>query len=331
VEKNRIMRKFLITRILYMILTLIVFITLCFFLFRLLPGDPTALVISPILQPEYQAVLKAQFGLDKPLYIQYCLYFKNLMRGGLGISFIYRAPVIKIIRSKIFNTLILMGLGMTLCLIIGILGGTVMAWLRGSKLDSGLIIFSLAFRSTPIFWSGMLILLLFGYKLGWFPVGRMHTPGYDAFTFWGQYFNVDFLKHLILPLSTLTLYYLASPLLVMRNSMLEVLHADFVELAIAKGLHPLRVMYHHAARNALLPVVTLISLMVGYSVGGQVLLETIFSWPGMGKEIVDAVNSNDYPMAQGAFLFLGATVISMNFIADVLYCYLDPRIKYGEE
>jgi len=325
------MRRFLITRILYMILTVFVFITICFFLFRMLPGDPTALVISPILMPESQEALMAQFGLDKPLYIQYYLFFKNLLKGDLGISFIYRAPVIKIIEDKILNTLILMGLSMTLCLIIGILGGTIMAWRRGSKLDSGFIIFSLAFRSTPIFWSGMLILLLFGYKLGWFPVGRMHTPGYGAFNIWDQYFNLDFLRHLILPLSTLTLYYLASPLLVMRNSMLEVLHADFVELAIAKGLHPLQVMYHHAARNALLPVITLISLMVGYSVGGQVLLETIFSWPGMGKEIVDAVNSNDYPMAQGAFLFLGATVISMNFVADVLYCYLDPRIKYGEE
>jgi len=325
------MRKFLITRILYMILTLFIFVTLCFFLFRMLPGDPTALVISPILMPEAQAALKAQFGLDKPLHIQYYLYFKNLLKGDLGISFIYRTPVINIIKGKILNTLILMGLGMLLCLIIGILGGTVMAWLRGSKLDTGAIIFSLAFRSTPEFWSGMLILLVFGYKLEWFPVGRMHTPGFEAFGFWDQYFNVDFLKHLILPLTTLTLYYLASPLLVMRNSMLEVLHTDFVELAIAKGLHPLRVMYQHAARNALLPVVTLISLMVGYAVGGQVLLETIFSWPGMGKEMVDAVNSNDYPMAQGAFLFLGATVISMNLLADVLYCYLDPRIQYGEE
>jgi peptide/nickel transport system permease protein len=201
----------------------------------------------------------------------------------------------------------------------------VMAWRRQGPLDTAGTVMALIFQSAPPFVTGILLLMVLSYRLDLFPTGGMFTPGAAR-----AFLSGDFLHHLVLPTITVSLYYLATPMLIMRDSMLEVMGSDFIELAKAKGLAPHVVMIKHAARNALLAVVTVASLMVGFAIGGQVLVETVFSWPGMGKLMVEAASSHDYPVAQGTFLVLAALVIFLNLLADISYCYLDPRIKLGK-
>ena len=310
-----------------MVVTVWVVISIIFFLFRLMPSEPTALIIGPALQPEAQNALKIAWGLDKPLHTQYLLFWKNLFQGEFGISFRSQQPVITMLRGKIWNTVILMGVSMGLSLVLGTAIGTVLAWKRGTIVDISGILVSLGFRSAPEFWTGMILLGIFSYNLHWLPIGKMHTVGFIYNNFFEKYFNWDFIYHLFLPVFTMTIFYMATPMLVARNAILDVLHDDFIEMCHAKGLTDTRIMFRHAMRNALLPVVTITTLMVGFAIGGSVLLEKVFSWPGMGRELVDAVSSSDYPMVQATFFFLSILVVGANFLADVMYAYLDPRVK----
>lgn len=173
----------------------------------------------------------------------------------------------------------------------------------------------------------MLALMLFAYILKWVPAAGMRTPGYVGDTFVEKFLNLDFLFHLILPLLILTLNFMAEPILTMRNSMLETQGEDFIEMARAKGIGENKVIFNHWVRNALLPVVSIIPMMVGHIMGGEVLVETVFSWPGLGREMVNAVNAHDYPLAQASFLLLGVVVIGFNFLADLAYAILDPRVR----
>jgi peptide/nickel transport system permease protein len=185
-------------------------------------------------------------------------------------------------------------------------------------------------QSAPPFVTGLLLLMVLSYRLDLFPTGGMQTPGVALGKGLAIFLSADFLHHLVLPTITVSVFYLATPMLIMRDSMLEVMGSDFIELAKAKGLAPHVVMIKHAARNALMAVVTVASLMIGFAIGGQVLVETVFSWPGMGKLMVEAASSHDYPVAQATFLVLAALVIFLNLVADISYCYLDPRIKMGK-
>ena len=320
---------YILKRFALMVITLWVLITLVFFLFRLIPADPTALFIGPSLDAESQKQLHAQFGLDKSLPEQYVLYMANLFKGEFGISIRTNRQVLGMLSGKIINTLWMMGSSMSLALGLGIIFGTILAWKRGTGVDTGGIALFLALRSAPEFWLGMIFLVIFGFQLQWFPIGLMLTPGHTYAGFFDKYFSLDFVHHLFLPVFTMTIFYLATPMLVTRNSILDVLHEDFIEMAHAKGLSPKRIMFRYALRNALLPVVTIAPLMLGFAIGGQVLLEKVYSWPGMGRELVEAVSSMDYPVVQAAFLFLGSIVIIGNFLADILYMYLDPRVKVG--
>jgi peptide/nickel transport system permease protein len=320
---------YILKRFALMILTLWVLITLVFFLFRLIPADPTALFIGPSLDAASQKQLHKQFGLDKSLPEQYVIYMVNMFQGEFGISIRTNRPVLGMLSGKIVNTLWMMGTSMSFALGLGIIIGTILAWKRGTGVDTGGIALFLALRSAPEFWLGMILLVIFGFQLQWFPIGLMLTPGHTYTGFLDKYFSLDFLHHLFLPVFTMTIFYLATPMLVTRNSILDVLHEDFIEMAHAKGLSPKRIMFRYALRNALLPVVTIAPLMLGFAIGGQVLLEKVFSWPGMGRELVEAVSSMDYPVVQAAFLFLGSIVIIGNFLADILYMYLDPRVKVG--
>jgi peptide/nickel transport system permease protein len=189
-------------------------------------------------------------------------------------------------------------------------------------------VFVLFFRSAPTFWVGLMAIILFSAGLGWFPAQGMRTVGTPSGSFAQMFLNWDFLHHLILPSIVAALYFMATPLLVMRNSMLEVLSEDYVEMAHAKGIKPRKVLFRHAARNALLPVVTSGALFIGSAIGGQVLIEVVFSWPGLGREIVTAVTRRDYPLAQACFIIISTTVMVMNLVADLLYAALDPRISY---
>ena len=322
------MKRYLLRRIIETIILGFVVATILFALFRLMPGDPTALVISPALDDAVQLRLKQLFGLDKPLYQQYLIYLKNIVTLDWGISFTTQEPVFDILVYRFWNTVFLMGFGITIAFVAGLIGGVFMAWKRKSKFDSFMLISSLVFRSAPEFFLGMILLIIFAYGLRWFPIGLMHEVGYRADSFFQMYFNLDFLYHAFLPTLTAAIFYLATPLLIMRSSMLTTLGSDYIEIAIAKGISRTKVVFKHAARNALLPVVTVSSVMVGFAMGGQVMIETVFSWPGMGIAMVEAVRLNNYPVAQSSFLLMSMVVIVLNLVTDILYAYLDPRIRY---
>ena len=324
------MQEFIIRRILYTLLTLFGVATILFFMFRIVPGDPTAQVISPALDEVAQARLKEAYGLDKPLLVQYVLYLKNLVTLEWGRSFTSSRKVFDIMTYRFWNTIFLMGAAMCFVLVIGPALGMVMAWRRQGPLDVGGTIVALVFQSAPPFVSGLLLLMVLSYRLDLFPTGGMHTPGVTVGAGIAVFLSADFLHHLVLPTITVALYYLATPMLIMRDSMLEVMGSDFIELAKAKGLAPHVVMIKHAARNALMAVVTVSSLMIGFAIGGQVLVESVFSWPGMGQLMVEAASSHDYPVAQATFVVLAALVIFLNLVSDISYCYLDPRIKLGK-
>jgi peptide/nickel transport system permease protein len=313
-----------------MLMTILAVATILFILFRMVPGDPTAQVISPALDEAAQARLKQAFGLDKPLHVQYFLYLRNLVVLDWGRSFTSSRPVFDILVYRFWNTIFLMGAGMCFTLVVGVGMGMIMAWRRNSPLDVGSTVGALVLQSAPPFVTGILFLIILSYRLDLFPTGGMLTPGVRLSTGFGLLFNPDFIHHLILPTITVAFYYLATPMLIMRDSMLEVLGSDFIELAKAKGLAPHVVMIKHAARNALLPVLTVSSVLIGFAIGGQVIVEQVFSWPGMGQLMVEAASSHDYPVAQAAFLLLAVLTIVLNLVADISYCYLDPRIKMGK-
>jgi len=322
------MKAYVIRRLVQMGITLYVLTTILFFMFRLLPGDPTTMYIDAALPPESQEAILQQFGLDKPLEYQYVIYLFNVIRGEFGTSFYYHAPVSEIIPPRLLSTVLLMGSTIVLAFVFGVTFGTILAWKRGTRFEVGSLVTALTLRSAPQFWTGLMALIVFSYALKWFPSGGMHTPGQQFASMFAKYFNLDFLHHLILPSLVAASYYMASPMLIMRNSMLEVMGEDFIEMAKAKGLRERTVVFKHAMRNALLPVVTVLTLMIGFAVGGQVLIETVFRWPGMGREMVLAIQRHDFPMAQASFFMLGVLVIGLNFITDLLYGYLDPRVTY---
>jgi peptide/nickel transport system permease protein len=305
--------------------------TVLFFMFRLLPGDPFAMFIDAALPVEARESAMEQFGLNKPILVQYWIYMKNFLRGEFGISFHYIRPAGEVIAEKFWNTIILTGAGLFVTFLLGVVGGAVAAWRRGSRFEFFGIAVTIFLRSAPTFWTGVMAMVFFGAYLGWFPLSGMHTPGQEFSSLWDKYFSLDFLHHLVLPVVVLVAYDLATPFLVMRSSMLEVMKEDFIEMSFAKGLRERTVLMRHAVRNALLPIVTLLAIQAGFVIGGQVLVEQVFSWPGLGREIVLAIQRRDYPITQAAFFIMGVIVIVMNFLADLSYGYLDPRVVYDEK
>lgn len=323
------MTGYLLRRLCLSLLTLFGVATILFVLFRMMPGDPTAQIISPALDAAARARLRQAFGLDLPMWQQYLVYLGNLLSCEWGRSFTSGEPVADVIGHWLANTLLLMSSGLLLAIILGVVLGIFMAARRGGALDIGCTAIGLVLQAAPPFVIGILMLICFSYRMELFPSGGMFTPGSDPGSLWALLTSADFLQHLILPTLTITALYLVTPMLVMRDSMLEVLGSDYVEFARAKGLSPTRVLFHHAARNALLPVVTVSSLIVGYAIGGQVVIETVFSWPGMGRAMVEAALQQDYPVAQASFFLMAAIVIGMNFLTDLSYSLLDPRIRMG--
>jgi peptide/nickel transport system permease protein len=210
-------------------------------------------------------------------------------------------------------------------------GGGFMAWHRGSRTESAGIVYTLISRSAPEFWVGMILLTIFAFRLRWLPASGATSPGVIYDSYLEQLTSVDYWKHLILPALTLVFYLQGLPMLLMRSNMLDVMQEDFITLARMKGISEWRIMLRHAARNALLPVVTAMALGIGYTIGGDVVVETIFSWPGVGRMLVRAVSASDYPMASGAFLTIAAVMVFLNMIADILYYLLDPRVGRSKE
>lgn len=319
--------------------TLIAVIVFNFLLFRVLPGDPVRLVIhSPRMTREAQERIRSQFGLDKPVWLdlerlregdvigafdtQFTAYWRNLFQGNLGVSFANRRDVSELLAERVWRTVVLVTGGDIVAILIGMVLGLIAAWRRGTRLDTGILLLALFSWALPTFFLGIILLIL---ARGYLPVGGMATPGLrptDGLVYW-----IDVGKHLILPTLTMAIVYTSEYILIMRSGVMEVLAEDYILTAKAKGLSTLRILRDHALKNAMLPMVTMIALTFGYTVGGAIQVETVFSWPGIGRLMYEAVQKRDYPVLQGAFLLLAVSVILANLLADLLYSVLDPRVK----
>jgi len=315
-------------RTLHGVVTIFLAVTLNFILFRIMPGDPTRAVSGdPRVDTATRLALIAKFGLDRPLFEQYFIYLYNLLRGELGISFVQIGrPVIDIILGrKMVNTIILMGSSMFIAFILGIVAGVFAAWRRGTKIDIFFIVFSLATYSMPVFWFGMLLLLFFSYYINIFPIAGTITPGLVHANFFE--YAKDYLHHLMAPMITLGVSFFGGYFLFMRDTILDVFTEDYMLTARAKGLSNRNILFKHAMRNALLPMVSLMGVHVTFLISGATMTETVFSWDGLGRLIYDSVRNNDYPVLQGIFLLMAVLVVVASILADVVNAFLDPRIK----
>jgi peptide/nickel transport system permease protein len=324
-------RRYLLKRLGLMVFSIFLIATILFFLFRQIPGGPTAVMAPGSLPAEVRQQIIEQYGLDEPMWKQYLSFMANFVQGDLGYSFYYGTSVTSKVLGRVVNTLALMLTAILISYTVGIYLGAHLGWIRGTKLERVEMFFVLVARSLPVFWTGLILLYMFSFRLSIFPIGGMRSVSASSTGVVNTFLSVDFLYHLVLPTVALSLYYTGLPLLLMRNNMLEVITEDYIDTARAKGLPRRRIVFVHAARNAILPVVTAFAIAIGFSIGGQVLIETVFSWPGLGREMVNSALRSDYPMAQGAFLILAVVIIVMNFVADVAYTYLDPRVNVDGE
>ena len=302
-----------------------------FLLPRMMPGDPIDAIIAHNqgrLPPSAIMALRAQLGLSHaPLWQQYLAYLGNLVHGNLGVSFdYYPVPVASVLGNGIFWTIGLMGVALVLSATLGTVLGIAAAWRRGSPLDRILPPVMVFVQSIPAFWVGLVLVYLFGVKLHWFPVFGGIGLDTDPTIKDGAYY-LDVLYHAILPAATLVVVSIGGWMVGMRNAMLNTLAEDHVALAEAKGLSPRRIMFSYAARNAILPQVASFANALGLIVGGAFLVEYIFSYPGIGFLSIQAVMSEDYPVIQAIFLFIALAVLVANFLADIVYTLLDPRVR----
>ncbi len=334
------MLRFLLTRLSLIIPTFLGMTLLAFFLIRLVPGDPIETLAGERgIDAERHAKLLKEYGLDRPVMVQYGIYIGRVLRGDLGNSIVTHEPVMSEFLSLFPATVELGVCAILFALILGIPAGILAAVRRNSIFDHGVMGVSLTGFSMPIFWWGLLLILLFSVQLGWTPVsGRIDVKYFiepstgfllidsllanDKGAFWSA------ASHLILPMIVLGTIPLAVIARMTRSAMLEVLGEDFIRTARAKGLSTLRVVALHALRNAMIPVITVVGLQIGVLFTGAILTETIFSWPGVGKWMIEAINRRDYPVLQGGILLLGSMVMAINLLVDVAYGIINPRIRH---
>ena len=315
----------------YFVIVLII-LSINFFLPRVVPGDPLSYLTDPgadipvRMTEEKTERLLAYYGLDKPISEQYINYMVGIIRGDLGWSIYYSAPVLEVILGRLKWTLILVGTSTAIYITLGILLGATSAWARGRKKDMALLISIISISSFPSFFIGILMVIFFGVKLGIFPLSGAQT----AFATYSSPLEeiFDILHHLVLPAATLVLSHIGGTYFLMRNSMLGVLGEDYIMTARAKGLSERYILHKHALTNALLPIVTMTAMTVGFMIMGTIFVETVFAYPGIGNLLYNAVSYNDYPLLQGIFLFITIAIVGANFIADMIYIRLDPRVNH---
>jgi len=320
--------EYIIKRIGQTILIWFLIVIVNFFLFRIMPGDPRASLISEHMPPDVIQSIIERFGLDRPILEQFWIYFVNIFRGDFGESFSHFGEDVlyTIFDHRFWNTLWLMGASLVISVAVGMVMGVISAARRGTKTDTGSTIFFLVAYSIPVFWIGLLLLLFFGYHFDWIPLAGTITRGFEHANF--IEYLVDYGWHMIGPTIVLTLSFIGGFYLIMRDSVLDVFTQDFMLAAKAKGLKEKTILYKHAMRNAMLPMVSVIAVNIPYLISGATITEFVFSWEGLGLLTYDSVLANDYPVLQGIFLFLATITVVANFIADILYLYLDPRIRY---
>lgn len=321
------LRGYIVRRLVTLAFVVLAILTLLFAVLKLLPGDPTALFVDSNFAPEMIERQRKAWGLDDPIHVQYLRYVVNMVTFNFGQSFFQAVPVSEIIFEKLANTWAMVLPGLVLAILIGTLIGAVLGWRRGSGGEGAAVASLLLLRSAPSFFVGILLLMVFAYWLRWLPAGGMVSPDNEGESFWARILTLDYLQHLLLPGLVLLTREITTPALLLRSTMLEVRSSDFIDMLRAKGLSR-RAIVTHATRNALLPLVTDVAVALGLLFEGQVLLEIIFAWPGIGREMVNALHHLDYPIVQACFFMMALTILTLNFIADLLYGLIDPRVAY---
>jgi peptide/nickel transport system permease protein len=321
-----------ISKLAYYFVIVLIILSINFFLPRVMPGDALSYLTDPgadmpvRMTEEKGEILLAYYGLDKPLSEQYINYMVGIIRGDLGLSIYYNDPVLEVILSRMKWTLLLVGTSTAIYITLGILLGATSAWARGRKKDMALLISILSISSFPSFFIGILMVIFFVVKLGIFPLSGAQT----AFATYSNPLEeiFDILHHLVLPAATLIISHIGGTYFLMRNSMLGVLGEDYIMTARAKGLSERCILHKHAIKNALLPIVTMTAMTAGFMVTGTIFVEMVYAYPGIGNLLYNAVSYNDYPLLQGIFLFITITIVGANFIADMIYIRLDPRVNH---
>jgi len=318
--------RYILGRLLQAVPLLVGILVVNFLLIALAPGDPVTVLLGEYpAPPEYVARLRDEFGLDRPVYVRLGRYIANVLQGNLGFSFAYQVPVVRLVLERLGNTLLLMGTSMTLAALAGLLLGVVSARRPHSPLDSGAMALSLVGYSIPEFWLGQLLVLLFAVALGWLPAQGIRSTRQE---YVGLAAALDVGRHLILPAMALSFRYIALIARITRAAMLEVMHQDFIVAARARGVDERRVLWRHGLRNAAIPVATVIGYNYAFILAGSALVETVFGWPGVGRLLFDAILQRDTPVLLGVLLLVSVTVVLVNLVTDVLYAYLDPRVRY---
>jgi len=322
------LRTYVIRRLIMIIPTFFLITLIIFILIHLAPGDPVMIMIgtNPKISQEDRARMITEFGLDKPIHIQYVIWLGRLLRGDLGYSYSRSQSVMELIGARIGRTIELILIARAVALVLAVLLGVVCAVRQYSLIDALCKLGALIGYSAPNFWLGLLSIIIFAGILGWLPSFGVETKGITFPTIFHVWF--DHLKHLILPVSILAFGWVAYLFRLVRSSMLEVLRQDYIVTARAKGLKERVVIYKHALRNALLPVVTHQGLALGFTLAGAAVIETVFSWPGLGKFWVDVAITRDYPTLMGLSVIVVLMVLLANVIADIAYALVDPRIRY---
>lgn len=306
------MTRYIVQRLLAAFVTLIGVSLIIFLLVHLMPGDPARVIAGLLASEEDVQRVREQMGLNRPLPTQYAIFFGRLVQGDLGTSARTREPVLDEIMARLPATMKLAAISMSIAGLAGVLGGVIAAYRRNSKLDFLISMGTLFGISMPVYWLGLMLIVVFAVRLNWLPAAG--SEGWKSYT---------------MPSLTLAAFSVALVARMTRSSMLEVLGEDYIRTARAKGTRERIVVLRHALKNALIPVITVIGLQFGTLLGGAVLTETVFGWPGMGRLLVDSIFARDYPMVQGIVLIFAALFILVNLVVDVTYAYVDPRIHYG--
>jgi peptide/nickel transport system permease protein len=314
---------FIIRRLTQYIPMILAVIIVTFLLVRLAPGDPTYILVGEVGDESFVRAARERLGLDKPLYEQFVIYISNVFRGDLGYSYLRSEPVAKLIVERIPATLLLVLTAMFMSALIGIIVGTIAAAKRGAA-DLTLSTLSIVGISIPYFWLAQIILIIFAVWLGVFPLGGMVSVGHE---YQGLQYFIDVVYHLTLPAMTLAIFNIAFTTKITRGSVQEALTQDYILTARAKGIPESRVVFRHALRNALIPVVTYTGFNTGVLLVGAILTETVFAWPGMGSLLYDSIRLRDYPVVLGIFIYGSIIVVLANLLVDILYGILDPRIR----
>ena len=312
------MKKYLFRRIIQLPIILLGVVIVTFLIIQLSPGDPAVTIAGSSARPEDIEAIREQLGLNQPLWKQFLDYLVNLLHGDFGRSFLRKTEISGDIWTAFINSLYLMIFARIWSVLIAIPLGILSALKQNTWIDKACMSLSLAGISIPQFWLGLMLMLLFGLRLKWLPLSGMGA----------SFFSIDGLKHAVLPMFMLGLPQMASIARLTRSEMLEVLRQDYIRTAKAKGLRKRVIIYKHALKNASLPLVTVIGTQTGYMLGGSVVIENIFAWPGLGRYTVNAIVGNDYPAIQASILFFAITFLLVNLVVDIIYSVLDPRIKY---